>query len=806
NIKNLGGFIKCFNIDPERIARDLLVRTQDRLTDKAKLYLWETVGKATSGIPFLMLPRQGDKIDKMPGFENPFKGVKLESDSIYKSTNFFTQPQLATTEISSIERIAGINFDVVEDIHPQAGLRFAGINLGNTKTIEDITNPVSIPSPDMSSFGDKSSLFLDYTDTMGAWKYGAPKVKVDLQGIEFDHGDFKAKSYMPFAFKCGFDFKKSFCWHWKWHSCFMIKKCYPVPYILPSCETGINYKEPTVHVEISPRAATSQIGNFSFLKDIPSGIKAQLKKYNSTYLSGAENPVPSAHVMGISPVARYMSKLGPFFGNHTMVCDLAPKWDKFEYIQIYGAPLPSIKIGMKMGTALLELKDWNKDWFSESAPLLGAYPAPLAALYASEIDRTHWNPRTFPGGITPSGETYPNFEVSRTEAYQYALPYEAFDDVSGIIAAGNLNMNKCEAGYPGDGSNHCIGDWGAILPRNGQVSTHNPRWPLQQYAQLGYRAYDRVLEGKKDEDGNVVRNIDNAKIADGTGLYGIGYENTDFSLEWPYKMKKREVVGTHPNEWQEGYFGKGPTTGGMVMTYWRDTSCCVKACCPVPGFKPGSSYPWGGGGVLRAIIKLEVDKWKITEVVQKQVPGEADFKTAMLNDPDMKKRVYKSCRKSYVYSYDANNKLSKKKKTKAECKALTNTKGADANLVDEDLGQMEIAYNQCTITKSEKVCMYDIYGIMTKANCLARGFSNAKCQQVYPEYSTMTACLGDGYSYATCKTLGAGGMALNFTGVTECMAVGNPYATCSGYGFSYSSHAACVADGRTAAECTGFGL
>lgn len=842
NIKNLGGLLKCFNLDPEAIAKDLLLRTKDQLMDHVKGKLWKAVGKATGGIPFLMLPRDlgnhyeidenGFKKRQKPLWED---GASLNRNLINESTAFFTQQQVTHDEFSDLNSIASNSKLQNNEIHPLTGLQFAGITIGSGTTSESTSeltidvfrNPNQV-EPKMTDYGNKDSLNLNYRHTMSAWKFdAAPKVSARLDGIDMDHGDFKARSYLPFNFKCGFGSKTSFCWYWKWHSCAFISKCYPVPYPLPSCETILEYKEPTVHVEVSPRAATSHIANLSFLKDIPSTVEVK-------WAAGAKSAVPNAHVMGISPIARYVSKLGPFFGNHTMACDLAEKWETFEYIQVYGVPLPSIKMAMTMGLALYDLKDWNVEWFNIEAPLIGAFPAPLAGLYVTELDKAHWNPRTYPGGLTPTGETYPDFDASRTEAYEYALPYEAIYGVSGTLVRNGANIfkNKCDAGIDnGSSVNKCMGEWGALLPRNGQVATHDPRYPLRRYAQLGYRAYDRMLEGEKDSKGVVTRNISAGKVQKDVTYYGKKYNETEFSLEWPYTMKKRKSVGTHPSAWQEGYFGKAPTSGGMVMTYWRDTGCCIKACCPVIDFEPGETYPWGGGSVLRKIYKLEVKEWAIAEVIQKKVNSEDEsFQEFLLSDGESKGELYKGCLKSKVHYLDVNKKPKVRNKTEAECKSLFgDVSGIKTSGVDTD--KMKIVYDKCIKNQTKKVCMRNVYGISNKSNCISNkysSFSERECHFVFPEYPTMTKCLEDGFSYNTCRRYGVNGSILSFSGINECLNVGYSHAVCKGYGLSYPNldtclvsntystcdtlglgylnHAVCMNAGKTAAVCTSYGL
>ncbi|MEC8467622.1 MAG: hypothetical protein VXY83_04610, partial [Pseudomonadota bacterium] len=60
-----------------------------------------------------------------------------------------------------------------------------------------------------------------------------------------------------------------------------------------------------------------------------------------------------------------------------------------------------------------------------------------------------------------------------------------------------------------------------------------------------------------------------------------------------------------------GYFGEKLNSGGMVMTLWKDTSCCVKACCDYSknGFYPGESYYF-------TLPFWEDEKWKITDVTK----------------------------------------------------------------------------------------------------------------------------------------------------------------------------------------------
>tara|TARA_R110000868_G_scaffold189695_1_gene432816 strand:+ start:3734 stop:5176 length:1443 start_codon:yes stop_codon:yes gene_type:complete len=456
---------------------------------------------------------------------------------------------------------------------------------------------------------------LDYGKTQSAWDFDESAIpEFSLDRITMDHDDFKAEALVwPYQCGGGFDDKGS-CWYWKWHSCLFISHCYPVPYPLPACETKITYKEPTVHVEIAPRAATSFIDpNIKLLRNIPENIKG--------WDVGGEDPVPSAHVYGISPLARYTSDLS-LMASHTMTCDLAQKWDKFEYVQVFKVPLPSIKLFQEIPNSLIDLQNWNDEWFEGNQPLTITPSHPMTTLYMSEFpqNKPFWDPYALPNGITPSGESKDGFEQDRVDAYKYVLPYVSTPSDApngklivpmkvvpgtGEVIIG-LYMNKCDAGEAEDGTNICIGDWGALFPRNGQTAIMDERYPLKKSVQLAWRAYDKVLEDSADT-------LDVLKIARGTSHYGVGYENTDFSIDYPFQTD-RYKVGETPETWEKGYFGEETKAGGMLMTLWRETSCCARVCCPISGYNPGETYPWGGGGVLQAIWNIEVEEWKITEI------------------------------------------------------------------------------------------------------------------------------------------------------------------------------------------------
>ena len=439
-----------------------------------------------------------------------------------------------------------------------------------------------------------------------------------LYGITWDFGDWKTTSWNPATsfIQCGFSLKNNYCWYWRWHSCWFISKCYQVPYPMPACMTNFDYKEPTVHVEIAPRIASSQLVYLSFLKDIPSSI-------DEWAAGGAANTVPAAHVIGISPAARYVSGLGPLHAQLTMTCDIAKKLDKWPYVQFYGLPAGPIELAKQLGRSLVDLKDWKKEWFTDKAPELGKVPASLQLLWSSQKKKSEWNPRAFPGGWTPSGETKPGYEDIRDESYKWALPYgedqlvlddtnttgidEAEEEMNAISntnlvdGGGVIYQNKCDAGLPEDGTNKCIGDWGALFPRNGQVTIQDDRYPLKRYAQLAYRAYDKALE-----DGVIT----DLKKQPQTEKYGVGYDETEFSIDWPYSSN-RYKVGEDPKYWNKGYFGESMNSGGMVMTLWKDTSCCVKVCCDLSlmGYHPGETSWYSS-----ILDYWEKRKWAITEV------------------------------------------------------------------------------------------------------------------------------------------------------------------------------------------------
>lgn len=576
NIQALGGIIKCFDINLDAVLRDLLYRVQDYLVGELKQGVWAAYSEAIINLPYLMLPD--------------------DSSNHYKSPwSFLEEKETPLPLKSDLEKLAGIKPEAPQ--HPHAGLQFAGITFPKATTVDDLKHSKTV-TPDVK----KMSNDLDYSDAMSAWDVSiAPTPKINAGvGIEWDFGDWSTTAWMPIvgSTKCGFDLTDDFCWYWQWNSCLFISKCYKTPVLLPACMTNFDYKEPTVHVEVSPRAATSQLLYMEFLKDIPSDI--------DDWNFGGKEPVPSVHVTGISPMARKLSNLNVMGGNLTMTCDIAKKLDKFEYIQFYGLPTSPAKIAMTIGSSLVDLKDWKKEWFTEEAAELGKFPASLQALYLSELNKGEWSPRTFPDGKTPSGETKTDYDKKREESYQWALPY--LDDgtaTSGTTVVENIMMNKCDAGLtPPADENVCVGKWGALYPRNGQVATEDMRFPMKHLAQLAYRAYDRTLEK------GLIKPL---KVQPGTEEYGVGYDKTEFSLDWPYRTDRMQI-GEDPRTWMKGYYGEEFNNGGMVMTMWKDTSCCVKACCDYSmiGYYPGETYYWD----LSGLLGFEGEKWKITDVTK----------------------------------------------------------------------------------------------------------------------------------------------------------------------------------------------
>jgi hypothetical protein len=573
NIQNLGGLIKCFDIDVDAILKDTMLRVQDYIVEEMRQKLWEEYSKAVVDMPYLLLPE-----DTEDEFDSPFK----------KSKELKKIPLSQNKVVNDLIKLAGVK---QEELHPLSGQRFAGVTtFESASTIDDFRYETTIEVDNEGFEGE-----FDYTDALGAWEISyLPIPKVESVGVKWDFGDWSTTAWAPVlgGLECGINPKNDFCWYWQWQSCLFVSKCYKVPLLLPSCMTNFDYKEPTVHVEISPRSGTSHLLYMKFLRDVPRSI--------GDWATGGHEPIPSAHVVGISPEARYMSKIGIDGANLTMICDLAQKMERFEHIQYYGIPTSPAKAAMEIGKSLVTLKDWKTEWFTEEAGELGKFPASLQALYMTEMNKSAWNPRTFPNGETPSGETKPDFEDDREKSYKWALPYlKTGSDSSGTAIVEDIMMNKCDAGLESDGTNVCLGTWGALFPRNGHVSIEDSRYPLKRFVQLAYRAYDRALENNA---------ISSLKVQPGTEMYGVGYENTEFSLEWPYKTKRMKV-GEHPANWAKGYFGEDMNSGGLVMTLWKDTSCCVKVCCAYPGtgFKPGETYYF-------PLPYWEDKEWGITEV------------------------------------------------------------------------------------------------------------------------------------------------------------------------------------------------
>ena len=571
NLQNLGGFLQCFNIDVDAVLKDLLYRVGDYLVDELKLKVWNAYSEVVVEVPYLMLP---------PEHENKFHQLNFPQINNYLKEKPFYESKVQ----EDLQKLAGYL--------PETELSFEGARFAQATSITDFNLGQNI-TVDTTQYDFK----LDYTDSMSAHDVEVlPNISVRAgMGIEWDFEDWKTTAWLPFvgSLQCGFSLKDDFCWYWRWKSCGFISKCYKVPYLLPACMTNFDYKEPVAQVEVVGRSGTSHLLYNKFLRDIPTNVE-------DSWGLGGNSAVPAVHVVGMSPQARAISGLGILESNLTMTCDIAKKLDKWPYVQFYGLPSAPMELAKQLGRSLVDLKDWKKEWYTEDAPEMGMYPASLQALYMSEIHRGEWNPRTFPNGETPSGETIPNFEANRKEAYKWALPYTDHDP-SGTTVVGNIKMNKCDAGLPSDGTNRCIGDWGALMPRNGQVATEDPQYPLKKYALLAYRAYDRALEKGV---------FDDLKVQEGVSYTGVNYDRMEFNLDWPYQTK-RYPVGTDPRVWAKGYFGEKLNSGGMVMTLWKDTSCCVKACCDYSknGFYPGESYYF-------TLPFWEDEKWKITDVTK----------------------------------------------------------------------------------------------------------------------------------------------------------------------------------------------
>ena len=126
---------------------------------------------------------------------------------------------------------------------------------------------------------------------------------------------------------------------------------------------------------------------------------------------------------------------------------------------------------------------------------------------------------------------------------------------------------------------------------------------------VGYRAYDIAME---------MGMFGERMVDQGVGPGGKGYDEVEFSLEWPVKTD-RFAVGEYPKQvytvidtptdnvdaeiykdylksgerlvsskklYYDGVTQGNLKSSGMVATVWKDTSCCLKTCCEFYPFMP----------------------------------------------------------------------------------------------------------------------------------------------------------------------------------------------------------------------------
>lgn len=140
---------------------------------------------------------------------------------------------------------------------------------------------------------------------------------------------------------------------------------------------------------------------------------------------------------------------------------------------------------------------------------------------------------------------------------------------------------------PGQAGNMCIGMWDSVVPHTGFYPGTGRRGV--GLALVSWRAYDWVIAKGL---------ISPLKIQQGTAPRAVGYELTEFNVDYPYKTENRYPIGTDPLEWEspdEGRQNRATTTyepgtpeqaqlmrslqDGMISTYWKETSCTITYCC-----------------------------------------------------------------------------------------------------------------------------------------------------------------------------------------------------------------------------------
>lgn len=443
-------------------------------------------------------------------------------------------------------------------------------------------------------------------------------------GFEMDLGDFKATLNAPYKYECGapplgglgtlwdndeYDclYERLVCW-----TVFGVKICKYVYTYLPGCDVTMEYKEPVAHVEVMGRNTESHLST-SLASGPLSELNAKLSMDpmldggeslegdwgigTGVNVMGGADTAYQARVYGTSPVGRVLSNLNPFYANYTMACDLGDVWKKWEYLTLPATPIPQFQLAFSWFSgdmSILALKDWYETWFDASqAGQVGLAPIPLNDLYTSELDKQNWNPRAIVGlGAimqTPLGED--DFEADRTELLNHIFAHQGSgsDTVHGMVPgycdrSGNKGANE---------NNVCIGQLGALYPRGGQFYQYDSRKPLRHMMLIAQRALDRALEkgvfleGENEpaEQGDKK----GFKMDEDTSHGGVGYSNLEYSIEWPLKTD-RYAVGTYPEgpikNWFKGQLSNEIDAEGLVLTYWKDTKCCVRACCPNPPYEP----------------------------------------------------------------------------------------------------------------------------------------------------------------------------------------------------------------------------
>ena len=167
-----------------------------------------------------------------------------------------------------------------------------------------------------------------------------------------------------------------------------------------------------------------------------------------------------------------------------------------------------------------------------------------------------------------------------------------------------LCRNKCDVGIQ-DQTNICLGNWGALFPRNGHTFLWDYTNPLKTMALLGYRAFDRALEQNY---------IQPYKMQEHTGPYGKGYREGhrwSMSFEWPIQTRTFRV-GDDLSELRWHPDARKARRAGMIATMWKDTTCCIQSCM--------NPWPFGLGDKLRTIDVIQITETKLLSGTLNGIP------------------------------------------------------------------------------------------------------------------------------------------------------------------------------------------